>query len=274
MPQEDKEYPPLLPFPPERAGSDASAGVSHAAVPRFTAAPVADKRAVATAGSHEAQGAVNHRLVSCLATAARSGTVTQKGFGIKPRLPPSFLPSWVGLEKRRYVLTCGHPGRGRACPPQAVTPMRQARGRQEFSFIWHSELYNTFTENHTFESMYTLFPLPPLLATHVTGNNPLHPLGLLKRGTLEDRCGGIACSPHHPQSNGRNNLLALLKAVTALFPPPHRNAVTALASLTRLFGPLEHGSVAITSMYNRYLLPPYASSASNAFFSLPFYNMQ
>lgn len=208
----------------------------------------------------------------------RLNKATVSSCKLQPHAPRVQRPAGcVRLGERRYALTCCRTARAR--PSQAATQTRQARGCQEFSFIWHSELYNTFTENHTFEFMYTLFPFPPLLAKHVTGNNPLHASYGASSADFGEhlRTGvvGSLSSPHHHHSNDRSNPLALLKAVTAFFPTALCSAVTKLASLTRIFGPLEHGSVAITSIYNHYLfLSLHLNSFKNAFFSLPFYHMQ
>lgn len=67
---------PLLLFAPEKE-SDASAAVSHAAAPYFTATACCTQRAAA-ARPHTAQGAVNLGLLSCPVTAAQRGIMTEK----------------------------------------------------------------------------------------------------------------------------------------------------------------------------------------------------
>ena len=156
-------------------------------------------------------------------------------------------------------------------PSPAATQTRQARGCQEFNGTWHWKLYKHIYREP--DARVSVHPPPVSILTGQTRDRRerfTRELRLLRRRFRvmpEDGRGGIAALAERQQQP-----LGFAQRCHRFV--PHDARPRGSPSLTRIVGPLERGGGTATSMYNRRLLCPSTSSASNAFFSLPFYHVQ
>lgn len=89
-------------------------------------------------------------------------------------------------------------------------------------------------------------------------------------GVMVDGVVGLPSSPCHLQPCCRNNVLALIRTVSTLFPTALCSAGSKLASHGNLWITVEHGSAAVIQLYTVATSSVLNSSASAAFFSLCF----
>lgn len=89
-------------------------------------------------------------------------------------------------------------------------------------------------------------------------------------GAMVDGVVGLPSSPCHLQPCCRNNVLALIRTVSTLFPTALCSAGSKLASHGNLWITVEHGSAAVIQLYTVATSSVLNSSASAAFFSLCF----